>query len=67
MIRWQVSEVGVLVIHDDDDNLTQIRFESLEEMAHFARDLSAGVMAVANKVDEKTRGNSFRKEFSDRW
>jgi hypothetical protein len=67
VIHWKVSEAGVLVIQDDKNTLTQICFTSLDEMAHFARDLSAGVMAVANEVDKKTRDNEFRREFSDRW
>ncbi|MCK9600709.1 MAG: hypothetical protein M0R06_16830 [Sphaerochaeta sp.] len=65
MIKWRVSEAGVLVLLDDKTggDMTQICFSSIEELCAFARDLNAGALAVANKKAEKERGNVFRQVF----
>jgi hypothetical protein len=65
MIRWYISETGRLVLQDDgpEGDRMQVDFSSFDELIHFTRDLSAGALAVANKVAEKSRDNAFMKEF----
>lgn len=65
MIKWYVSETGRLVLQDDrpEGDRMQVDFTSFEELIRFARDLSAGALAVANRVAEKNRDNAFAKEF----
>jgi hypothetical protein len=65
MIRWHISEAGTLVLQDDrpEGDRMQVDFPSFDELIRFARGLSAGALAAANRTAERNRDNAFVREF----